>query len=223
MTEQEGKQENVARQTALVVGAIADPEMLQKKINGCDIIELRLDSLGIGPDVLAFAKEAPLPLLVTARGPIEGGQNDWTPADRAEAYLKLLPYSRYIDIELRDFDALADTITAAKASGVTVIGSFHDFTKTPQLSELTSKFDPRADLLKFALMVNDAADIQTHLSLIDNLAKRPFSLMGMGPLGAAARPLMAKAGSLLNYGYLGETPTAPNQWPVSLLKQTLSL
>ena len=39
MTEQEGKQENVARQTALVVGAIADPEMLQKKINGCDIIE----------------------------------------------------------------------------------------------------------------------------------------------------------------------------------------
>ena len=47
--------------------------------------------------------------------------------------------------------------------------------------------------------------------------------MGMGPLGAAARPLMAKSGSLLNYGYLGATPTAPDQWPAGLLKQTLSL
>ena len=47
--------------------------------------------------------------------------------------------------------------------------------------------------------------------------------MGMGPLGAAARPLMAKAGSLFNYGYLGATPTAPDQWPAQLLKKTLAL
>jgi 3-dehydroquinate dehydratase len=47
--------------------------------------------------------------------------------------------------------------------------------------------------------------------------------MGMGPLGAAARPLMAEAGSLLNYGFLGTTPTAPNQWPAGLLKATLAI
>ena len=42
--------------------------------------------------------------------------------------------------------------------------------------------------------------------------------MGMGPLGAEARPEMMKLGSILNYGFLGETATAPNQWPVAKLR-----
>lgn len=186
-------------------------------------MELRLDSLGTGNEVLHFAKTCPLPLLITARGPREGGLSDWGIADRAAAYLQLLPYASAIDIELRDFDPLGNVIAEAKQQEIVVVGSFHDFEKTPDPQGLAAKFDPRADLHKFALMATSLSCVRAQLSLFETLPGNALSIMGMGPLGAAARPLMARAGSLLNYGYLGETPTAPNQWQAGLLKQALSV
>lgn len=207
----------------LVVGAISDPGALDDTHPECDVIELRLDSLGVTPAVRQFAESSRLPVLVTARGPAEGGQGDLTVAQRAEAYRALLPSAALIDIELRDFDALEPVIAAARESGTIVVGSFHDFEKTPPPEELEAKKDPRADLHKFALMAHSTGDIRAHLALAEALGDLPFSLMGMGPLGAAARPLMARAGSLLNYGYLGGRPTAPDQWPAALLGQTLKI
>jgi 3-dehydroquinate dehydratase-1 len=104
-----------------------------------------------------------------------------------------------------------------------VVGSFHDFTTTPTLDELTTKFDDRADIHKFALMATTQNHISSHLQIMAAFPDLQLSVMGMGPLGAAARPLMAKAGSLLNYGFLGSTPTAPNQWPASLLRNALAI
>ena len=49
-----------------------------------------------------------------------------------------------------------------------------------------------------------------------------MSMMGMGELAPASRLLYAQHGSLLNYGYLGEEPTAPGQWPAILLKEAIS-
>lgn len=207
----------------LVVGAVADLQSLSAPSSGCDIIELRLDSLGTGSELLDFAKNSPLPLLITARGAAEGGQSDWQIEERAEAYRTFLPHAALIDIELRDFGQLQTVIADARESGTTLIGSFHNFDKTPSLESLIEKSKPEADLLKFALMVNSNDDIKTHLSLLDSIPGRDLSVMGMGPLGAAARPLMAKAGSLLNYGFIGNTPTAPNQWPASLLGEALSV
>lgn len=186
-------------------------------------MELRLDSLGTEDQLLEFAKACPLPLLITARGPLEGGQSDWSISEREKAYFKLMPYAAAIDIELRDFDALGRVIANAREQRVVVVGSFHHFQETPGLPELTSKLDTRADIHKFALMATSLPCIQAHLSLFDAHPGEALAIMGMGPLGAAARPLMAKAGSLLNYGYLGATPSAPNQWPAGLLKQALSV
>ncbi|HAN84501.1 MAG TPA: hypothetical protein DCQ59_14835, partial [Verrucomicrobiales bacterium] len=66
----------------LAVGAIADPSALSIKPADCDLVELRLDSLGTGENVHRFAKECPLPLLITARGSEEGGQNNWSKKER---------------------------------------------------------------------------------------------------------------------------------------------
>lgn len=205
----------------MTVGAIADFEALQSGSFDCDAVELRLDSLGTGEEVLQFAETCPLPLLITARGSAEGGQSDWSLAERADAYRRFLPHAAAIDIELRDFDALDAVISEAKSDGILVVGSFHDFQATPALDFLAAKSDERADLHKFALRTDSLDAIQVHLGLFDALGENPLSVMGMGPLGAAARPLMAKAGSLLNYGYLGKIPTAPDQWPAGLLKQAL--
>ncbi|RYD38768.1 MAG: type I 3-dehydroquinate dehydratase, partial [Verrucomicrobiaceae bacterium] len=50
----------------------------------------------------------------------------------------------------------------------------------------------------------------------------PVSTMGMGPLAPVSRLLCAQSGSVLNYGYLGATATAPGQWDSTLLKNAIS-
>jgi 3-dehydroquinate dehydratase-1 len=45
--------------------------------------------------------------------------------------------------------------------------------------------------------------------------------MGMGGLGRVSRLTLAKLGSLLNYGFLGEA-NAPGQWPARQLKDLLN-
>ncbi|MDG2401017.1 MAG: type I 3-dehydroquinate dehydratase [Akkermansiaceae bacterium] len=207
----------------LVVGAIADSSTLSTTPTDCDVVELRLDSLGTGENVHQFAKECPLPVLITARGPEEGGESSWSTEERAHAYRAFLPHAAIIDIELCDFEALSSVIDDAKEIGIQVIGSLHDFEVTPEPASLAEKINTRADLHKFAFMAQSSDDIKKHLEIFERLSGRALSVMGMGPLGAAARPLMAEAGSLLNYGFLGATPTAPNQWPAGLLKATLAI
>ena len=45
--------------------------------------------------------------------------------------------------------------------------------------------------------------------------------MGMGEFGRVSRLALAKAGSVLNYGYLDE-PNAPGQWEARELRQLLT-
>ncbi len=223
MTQQGPMNQHLSDGKRLVVGAIADSMTLSTTPTGCDVVELRLDSLGTGENVHQFARDCPLPILVTARGPEEGGQSDWSIEERADAYRSFLPQASLIDIELRDLDAFSGVIDEARSLGIPLIGSFHDFTATPEPESLAEKIDSRVDIHKFALMTQSTKDVIKHLAIFEHLPGRALSVMGMGPLGAAARPLMAEAGSLLNYGYLGITPTAPNQWPAELLKATLAI
>lgn len=199
----------------LIVGAIADQASLKIPAEDCDVVELRLDSLGTGDAVISYAEKCPLPLLITARGALEGGQNDLSVAERRAMYDKMMPFAAAIDIELITHEDFFDVIQKAKDQGVIVVGSFHNFEKTPQLAELLGKISGESDIFKFATMVNEPSDLEIHRSLLAN--DKPLSVMGMGPLGAEARPEMIKQGSLLNYGFLGETPTAPDQWPVAEL------
>jgi len=223
MTHCEQVREHLKDRKPLVVGALAALEAPELSESDCDVIELRLDSLGDDADVVNLARNSPFPLLITARGQVEGGQSRWSIEERTSAYRKLMACASLIDIELRDFDDFAEVIEEAKSRGIVVVGSFHHFHATPRPETLFEKLDQRADVHKFALMAETAMDINAQLAIFENLPNRPLSVMGMGPLGAAARPLMAKAGSLLNYGYLGSTPTAPNQWPARLLKEALEI
>jgi len=93
---------------ALTVGAIAGHEGLALPLENitdqCDVVELRLDSLGWNNAVLEFAEKCPLPLLITARGPEEGGAGALSLKERHEGYRTLMTHAAIIDIELRDFE-----------------------------------------------------------------------------------------------------------------------
>ena len=50
----------------------------------------------------------------------------------------------------------------------------------------------------------------------------PVATMGMGPLAPVSRLLCAQCGSALNYGFLGQTTTAPGQWDAATLRHNIA-
>lgn len=212
----------------LVVGAAGDHRVLDASIGeaDCDLIELRLDSLGFGAEVQEFAEKnkATHPMLLTTRHPDEGGNRNLSAPDRAAAYSALLDQGALIDIELQSLQDLASTWNEAGERGLLRIASWHNFSSCPGKEELKTTIgkmqDAGADIAKCAFFLQKPADLQLIADALES-APLPLSLMGMGPLAPASRLLAAQLGSVLNYGYLGEEPTAPGQWPARLLKEAI--
>ena len=84
-----------------------------------------------------------------------------------------------------------------------------------------SELDP-ADIAKIAVYHNSIEDIFSCAKVLQESQSIAVSIMGMGPLAPTSRLLYAQLGSVLNYGYLGEKPTAPGQWPARLLHEAIS-
>lgn len=173
-----------------------------------DHLEWRADHLG---DAIF---PAALPWIVTARHPAEGGAGHLSTAARRALLESLLPHAAIMDIEIRSLTAMRHLADEARAAGVSVLASFHNFSRTPSARALATTarkaMDAGADMLKVATTAHSAADIANLLSLLDR-PRLPTAVMAMGPLGMASRPLFASAGSVLNYGWLDQ-PNVPGQW-----------
>lgn len=192
-----------------------------------DLLEFRLDSLRDDTVPLedALAK-APLPSIITARHPAEGGEG----ALRIKARRKLLedafPHASAVDLELRSLpEGATDLAAAVKESGKLLILSAHDFEATPSIDQLRDTIetaaDAGADIAKVATRINAPADLATLLQLASDPLPVALSIMGMGPLGRVSRLLLAQCGSLLNYGYLTKE-NAPGQLSARRLKELLA-
>ncbi len=189
-----------------------------------DLLEFRLDSLPRNPSRLSGALSgAPLPAIVTARHPLEGGEGGLSFGERRALLEGALPQAAAIDIELRSLtEGAADLAAAAKASGKLLILSAHDFVGTPSIGLLRDTIEAAAnagaDIAKIATRITAPADLLTLLQLACDPAPLPLSIMGMGPLGRISRLLLAQCGSLLNYGYLAKE-NAPGQLSARRLKE----
>ncbi len=213
-----------------VVGAVASPGALRRalriKSGQIDIIELRVDSFSDNPDTLhQAAGKIAVPLIVTVRHPAEGGVNGLGFARRAALYAQFLPVATYLDIELRSLPRLAETVRAARAAGVQIIASFHDFKATPSTAKLRqiirNAHKAGADICKIAARADTPAAFARLLTPLAEKSPLPLSVMGMGAFGKISRLTLARAGSVLNYGYL-EKPNASGQWEATLLKKRLA-
>lgn len=218
----------------LAVGVVADSTALEhftsldnaSRANLCDVAELRLDQLKIpAADLRAMLAGNTLPLLLTARHPAEGGQAPEDPATRAAMIEPLLDLATLIDIELRSAAQMQGTIQKARAAGVPVVGSFHDFQATPADEVLRGavNFAQQAglDAVKIATYLNMQDDLARLMKLTGENHRLRLSVMGMGPWGRVSRLVLAKCGSLLNYGFIGAS-NAPGQWPVARLKELIA-
>ena len=214
----------------LTVGALTDPAALPETFPAeeCDLIELRLDALGSGDEVEAFARRhrETHPLLITARSPLEGGLDDWGAAARAEALDPLLPLASAIDVELSSLGEMSGVWERAGSAGVVRIASAHDFHGLPPDEEILATLNTMArsgaDIAKVAFALANEEELFRLAAVARNWGALPLAYMGMGELGPASRVLAVLGGSVLNYGFLGSQPTAPGQWPARLLKEVIS-
>jgi 3-dehydroquinate dehydratase I len=218
----------------LAVGVISHADVLRQfsretsenQHSACDVVELRLDLIGLpAEDVRVAAKALTVPVLLTARHPAEGGQGPEAGAERAAMIEALLDIAALVDIELRSVNDMRALMTKARGVGVPVVGSFHDFQATPADDVLRGAvgFAENAglDAVKIATFLNSSEDLFRLGRQVGESKRLRLSAMGMGPWGRVSRLLLAKCGSLLNYGYLGES-NAPGQWPARQLKELLN-
>jgi len=207
--------------TPLVVGVASQPDTLMRLSGArpplCDVLEIRADLIGEAADAWireeGGAVRARIPILLTLRAASEGGQWTGTPEARVARCAALLPFVDAVDVELRAPEA-ESLVRAAHAAGRCALASFHDFASTPDAAALADLLAQGAatgaDIVKFATWTRADEDIGRLEALLRIEHRPPLSLLGMGPMGAASRVLLAMAGSCLTYGFL-DAVSAPGQ------------
>jgi 3-dehydroquinate dehydratase-1 len=208
------------------VGSLADAATLGRLAfmdASCDVVECRVDCWPAAvPQALEALGNCPVPALITVRGPDEGGRHSLTTAERESLYRRFLPQASLLDIEIACLSDFRNLICEARERGVLVVASAHDFVRTPEAEELRRKMESAirggADIVKFAATAQHSGDLATLGSLLEEPGHPPLSVMAMGPLGRISRLLMARLGSVLNYGYL-DAATVPGQWPAARLRE----
>lgn len=195
----------------------------------CDIAEIRLDLLcaeggEIAPSQWSHLSE--IPLLFTARRIEEGGALVMNPDVRMSLLRSALDQAAWIDIEVASIPEMGALLQELAAREIPWIASYHDFQQLPATAVLEEAAQQAkaagAAIFKAAARLASPADLArlAEFQLADHGI--PLATMGMGPLAPVSRLLCAQSGSLLNYGYLGTTVTAPGQWDSGLLKSAIS-
>lgn len=206
--------------------AAADPSAIR---NCCDLVEIRLDLILTGT---GGAEPAPwhhlqgLPLLFTARRPEEGGARALNAAERMDLLSVALEQAACIDLEVASIEEMRGLLQNLERRNLPWIASFHDFEKLPDARVLADAAQRAlaagARVFKVAARLQQPADLArlAEFQLADH--GLPVATMGMGPLAAVSRLLCAQCGSALNYGFLGQSATAPGQWPAALLQESIA-
>lgn len=217
----------------IVVGSVGDPAALAEATPAslagqCDLAEIRLDLFhaeflekgnALWRHLLAF------PLLFTARCHAEGSPFELDLSTRISLLRAALPDACMIDIEAVSAPHMKGLISEIAAQEIPWIASYHNFNGLPSMRELTTH-------AKIARKAGAAAfKTAAHLRTPDELAALarfqmsdqgiPLSTMGMGGLAPVSRLLCAQAGSVLNYGFVGENTTAPGQWTAKRLRECI--
>lgn len=206
------------RRAALALRAGGAPDVLELRVDGFAPTPARLDAL---------AAKTTRPLIVTVRHPAEGGLDPALAAagTRRTLYERFLPVASWVDIEVRSLRPLGAVAAQARARGVRLIASFHDFGGTPSTRRLRALADRAAaagaDVFKVATTTRTPGDLARLLDLLAHEHGLPLAVMGMGPLGKVSRLALGAAGSVLNYGYLGSSAQVPGQWAAVRLRARL--
>lgn len=207
-----------------------------------DLVEWRVDWFESVFDIEEVKKVAAafrnvlgeLPLLFTFRTKNEGGEREIT----FDQYAELLKeVSRMQTIDLIDVETFIDKeekvsnlVSDLQNRGVKVVGSNHDFAKTPCKEEIIRRLcymqKIGVDIPKIAVMPQNSKDVITLLcateEMVSEHADRPIVTMSMAGRGAVSRVSGETFGSAITFGAM-QKASAPGQINVEELKKILEI
>lgn len=173
------------------------------------------------------------PILFTFRTRKEGGEQAISIQDYT-ALNKAVAESGYVDaLDVEIFtgdDVVRENIANIHAAGKIVVGSNHEFKRTPSQADLVYRLrkmqDMGADIPKIAVMPQNKADVLVLLAATEEMsscyADRPIMTMSMSATGVLSRLCGEVFGSALTFGAVGQA-SAPGQIPVEQLQATLEV
>ena len=192
-----------------------------------DLVELRADHLlpSEAAAAASFPAKVGLPCILTVRRRTDGGVFGGTEAQRL-ALLRKLIGAGFAGVDVEEDLQAPDLDAAAKAAGVTVVRSFHDFDGVP--ADLARRIQrlPRnpAEIAKVAVTPRTSAQLAALLEACMGAraaatagADSPRVILGMGEIGFPTRVLAARLGSSWSYA----SPTAQAVAPGQVTPQTL--
>ena len=205
-----------------------------------DLLELRIDFFknisdfpSVSSVLQAMAQEkGGAPLLFTCRTKAEGGEADLSDDEyfTLNKYAVQTGYIDAVDIEYsRSRSGAEEMLRLAKACGVAVVMSSHDFHKTPPFDEIVDRMIAMkkrgADIVKLACMPNSPKDVLTLLAATEAVKTQypdePLITMSMGKLGAVSRVCGETFGSAITFGSARKA-SAPGQLDAATLRAILS-
>lgn len=172
------------------------------------------------------------PLLFTIRTKNEGGECEIRFSKYREILLQVAQTKLVdmIDVEVYLHEQIPELIQELKATGIIVVGSNHDFDKTPQKREMMQTIGYMqyigADISKLAVMPQNKQDVLALLSATENMLTTyesgPIITMSMSGIGSISRVAGETFGSCVTFGSL-EKASAPGQINVWDLKKVLEI
>lgn len=203
--------------------SISDMKQLVPVIEeGAEIIELRLDLIGLKPSELYKKIPSNVKSVATCR---EGRYGD---KERLKLLMDSMEHGAdFVDIELETGKSFAtEILSGAEKSNSEVIFSHHDFKGTPSQDELIEKlnacYDRGGVLAKIATQVQSREDAIKLLSL-HYLPGRKV-ILGMGALGRITRVAAPLLGSEFTFASpVSGGETAPGQLSVKELNSIYNI
>ena len=227
---------------APIIGATKEDILVEAENIGSlpvDIAEWRVDwfeyafNFSKVEDVLKDLRTAlgETPLLITFRTSNEGGEKSIKPDDYAK-FIVSASETGYVDlVDVEVFigtDIVKEIIAGAHNAGVKVIGSNHDFNKTPDKDEIVERLrnmqELGVDIPKIAVMPKDMKDVITLLTATEEMyrkfADRPIVTVSMSETGVLSRICGEAFGSAITFG-AAKNVSAPGQMGVNDLSIVL--
>ena len=219
-------------------------ESLKKSVDAlqtvpCDLVEWRADfyenfqNESVRGEALNVLREklGNTPLLFTIRTSREGGRAEIGTDEYRAINCSVIQtgLADLVDVELsRGDDIITGLVACAHSSGIRIIGSCHDFDKTPSKDAIVQTLCRMqalgADLAKYAVMPQCEQDVLTLLDATLTMKQAhtdtPVITMSMGHLGVLSRVCGTFSGSAVTFGTAGHA-SAPGQLPADLLKNIL--
>jgi 3-dehydroquinate dehydratase-1 len=191
-----------------------------------DAIEFRMD-LAADPVPALREYDGELPIIATNRAEWEGGEAPENGRLEALSTAAELPAVEAIDVELNSLATQQgkETAASARAEGVSVIASTHDFERTPSaadLRKLLRRATNRGDVGKLAVTARSTRDVLDLLGATEAFSARgqTVATMAMGEQGRHSRAVAPVYGSAIGYAPVDPADaTAPGQYDLSTLRR----